>query len=125
VLESHPRVRAYVKNHNLGLEVPYRMGGEARRYRPDFIVLVDDGHGDDDLLRLVIEIKGRRQNDAKVKAETMRTHWIPGVNHLGTYGRWAVAEFTDAYAMEEEFKKTIEAAVTSLIDAAVLEPAGA
>ncbi|MDZ4675132.1 MAG: restriction endonuclease, partial [Gemmatimonadota bacterium] len=125
VLESHPRVRAYVKNHNLGLEVPYRMGGEARRYRPDFIVLVDDGHGDEDLLRLVIEIKGRRRDDAKVKAETMRTHWIPGVNHLGTYGRWAVAEFTDAYAMEEEFKKTIEAAVTSLIDAAVLEPAGA
>ena len=26
VAESHPRVRAYVKNHNLGLEVPYRYG---------------------------------------------------------------------------------------------------
>jgi type III restriction enzyme len=26
VAESHPRVRAYVKNHNLGLEVPYRFG---------------------------------------------------------------------------------------------------
>lgn len=24
VAEQHPRVRAYVKNHNLGLEVPYR-----------------------------------------------------------------------------------------------------
>ena len=27
-----PKVRAYVKNHNLGLEVPYLMGSTARRY---------------------------------------------------------------------------------------------
>src|ERR1019366_5551790 len=44
VAESHPRVKAYVKNHNLGLEVPYRYGSETRKYIPDFIVLVDDGH---------------------------------------------------------------------------------
>src|SRR6185312_5185016 len=56
VAESHPRVKAYVKNHNLGLEVPYRFGSEVRRYLPDFIVLVDDGHGDDDLLHLIVEI---------------------------------------------------------------------
>ena len=43
--ESHPKVRAYVKNHNLGLEVPYRYGAETRKYLPDFIVLVDDGRG--------------------------------------------------------------------------------
>jgi type III restriction enzyme len=29
-----PKVRAYVKNHNLGLEVPYRFGSEMRIYRP-------------------------------------------------------------------------------------------
>ena len=58
VVESHPRVVAYTKNHNLGFEVPYRYGSEVRRYRPDFIVLVDDGPGPDDLLRLVIETKG-------------------------------------------------------------------
>ena len=34
VAEAHPRVRRYVKNHNLGLEVPYRFGSEMRRYRP-------------------------------------------------------------------------------------------
>ena len=60
-------MRAYVKNHNLGLEVPYRYGSETRKYRPDFIVLVDDGHGDDDLLHLVVEIKGYRREDAKEK----------------------------------------------------------
>lgn len=118
VLESHPRVRAYAKNHNLGFEVPYRMGGTAKRYRPDFIVLVDDGRGDEDLLRLVIEIKGRRLEDAKQKADTMRTYWIPAVNHLGTYGRWAVAEFTDQYAIEDDFKATIEGAIDGMIAAA-------
>ena len=54
VAEAHPQVRAYVKNHNLGFEVPYRFGSETRRYLPDFIVLVDDGHGPDDLLHLVV-----------------------------------------------------------------------
>ena len=31
VAETHPRVKAYVKNHNLGLEVPYRYGSEPRK----------------------------------------------------------------------------------------------
>ena len=84
VAESHPRVRAYVKNHNLGLEVPYRYGSETRKYLPDFIVLVDDGHGDDDLLHLIVEIKGYRREDAKEKKSTMETYWVPGVNNLGT-----------------------------------------
>jgi type III restriction enzyme len=57
VAESHPRVRAYVKNHNLGLEVPYRFGSESRQYRPDFVLLVDDGRGDQDPLHLVVETK--------------------------------------------------------------------
>lgn len=117
VVEAHPRVRAYVKNHNLGFEVPYRMGSSARRYRPDFIVLLDDGHGDDDLLHLVVEIKGRRGEDAKEKASTLRGYWVPAVNHLGVYGRWAAAEFTDVYAIEAEFERTIEQAVDSLLTA--------
>ncbi|MBV9036163.1 MAG: restriction endonuclease, partial [Acidobacteriaceae bacterium] len=100
VAESHPRVKAYVKNHNLGLEVPYRCGSDTRRYLPDFIVLVDDGRGEDDPLHLIIEIKGYRGEDAKDKKSTMDTYWIPGVNNNGQYGRWAFAEFTDAYGAE-------------------------
>lgn len=107
VAESHPRVRAYVKNHNLGLEVPYRFGSENRKYRPDFIVVVDDGNGEQDLLRLIVEIKGYRREDAKEKKSTMDTYWIPGVNHLGTYGRWVFAEFTEMYAMESDFQAKV------------------
>ena len=116
VVESHPRVRAYVKNHNLGFEVPYRHGSEAKRYRPDFIVLVDDGHGDEDLLHLIIEIKGYRGEDAKEKKLTMDTYWIPGVNHLGAYGRWAFAEFTDVWEMQSDFEAKIEERLNELID---------
>lgn len=54
VAESHPKVLAYVKNHNLGLEVPYRYGSETRKYLPDFVVLVGDGHGAADPLHLVV-----------------------------------------------------------------------
>ena len=103
VAEGHPRVRAYVKNHGLGLEVPYRFGGEARTYIPDFIVLVDDGRGEDDPLHLIVEIKGYRGEDAKVKKATMETYWVPGVNALGSFGRWAFAEFTDVYDFQSEF----------------------
>ncbi len=106
VAESHPDVKAYVKNHNLGLEVPYRYGSIMRTYLPDFIVVVDDGHQDP--LNLIIEIKGYRREDAKEKKTTMETYWVPGVNNIGKYGRWAFAEFTDVYQIESEFNKVIE-----------------
>jgi type III restriction enzyme len=116
VVESHPKVRAYVKNHSLGFEVPYNFGSESRIYRPDFIVLVDDGNGDDDLLRLVVEIKGYRKEDAKVKRGTMETYWVPGVNHLGRFGRWAFAEYTNMYTIESEFKTSLEENVRKMIE---------
>ena len=103
VAEGHPRVHAYVKNHGLGLEVRYRMGSEVRTYIPDFIVQVDDGRGADNPLHLIVEIKGYRGEDAKDKKATMDTYWVPGVNALGTFGRWAFAEFTDVNEFESEF----------------------
>lgn len=115
IVEKHPQVRAYVKNHNLGLEVPYRYGSETRRYLPDFILLIDDGHGDDDLLHLIVEIKGYRREDAKDKKIAMDTYWIPGVNALGTHGRWAFAEFTEIYQIESDFRAKIEQEFGSLI----------
>ncbi len=108
VAEAHPRVTAYVKNQGLGLEVPYRSGSESRTYIPDFVVLVDDGRGADDPLHLVVEIKGYRGEDAKDKKATMETFWIPAVNDLGAHGRWAFAEFGDAYAMEDDFAAKLD-----------------
>lgn len=108
VAEAHPKVRSYVKNHGLGFEVPYRYGSQSRRYRPDFILQINDGSGDDDPLNLVVEIKGYRGEDAKEKKTVMDTFWVPGVNNLGRYGRWAFAEFTDVYTMAEDFNEKLE-----------------
>lgn len=116
VLEAHPRVKAYVKNHNLGLEIPYRYGSRSRTYIPDFIVLVQDGH--DDPLHLVVEIKGYRGEDAKQKKEAMQTYWLPGVHNLGQYGRWAFAEFRDVYALQEDFETQLAAEFDKMIETA-------
>ena len=124
VAEQHPKVVAYAKNHNLGLEVPYHFGGEMRRYLPDFIVLVDDGHGPDDLLHLIVEIKGYRGEDAVAKAETMKTYWVPGVNHLKTHGRWAFAEFCDVYEIQADFADKVESQFGAMIETAFTASSG-
>lgn len=116
VAEAHPQVKAYVKNHNLGLEVPYQMGSNRRIYRPDFIVLVDDGRGENDLLHLIVEIKGYRREDAKEKKNTMDIYWVPGVNHLKKYGRWAFAEFGDVYQMQDDFDKKMQEEFNAMIE---------
>jgi type III restriction enzyme len=116
VAESHPKVIAYIKNHNLGLEVPYRFGSTMRKYVPDFIVLVDDGRGAEDPLHLVVEIKGYRREDAKEKKSTVETYWVPGVNNSGRHGCWAFAEFTDVYTIESEFKDKVEAEFSAMIE---------
>ena len=37
----------------------------------------------------------------------METYWVPGVNALGTFGRWAFAEFTDVYEIEAGFGELV------------------
>jgi len=100
-LEGHQRVLAYAKNQALGFEIPYLDGGVMRRYLPDFIVRLDAGA---EPLNLVLEMKGQRDESDKAKAQTARDLWVPGVNALGGYGRWAFAEFTDPYTTEDELK---------------------
>lgn len=117
VVESHPRVLAYVKNQGLGLEVPYRYGSVSRRYLPDFLLQVDDGQADP--LYLIVEIKGYRGEDAKEKKSTMDTYWIPGVNHLRTFGRWAFLELTEVYEIEADFAARVAAEVARGIESRV------
>ena len=119
VAEAHGQVVSYVKNHSLGLEIPYRYGSETRKYLPDFIVQINDGH--DDPLNLIVEIKGRRGEDAKEKKLTMDTYWIPGVNNLRSYGRWAFAEFKDVFEMQHDFAQKVEEEFNKMINNAVAQ----
>jgi type III restriction enzyme len=111
VVESHPRVKAYVKNQGLQFEVPYRDGAIPKKYLPDFIVQIDDGQPEP--LNLVIETKGYRRVDAQLKAETMRNLWVRGLNNLGTFGRWAFSEFRDVFEIENAFATIVDEALRS------------
>jgi type III restriction enzyme len=84
-------------------------------------VLVDDGHGENDLMHLIVEIKGYRREDAKEKKVAMETYWVPGVNSNGQYGRWAFTEFTDAYQIQADFEEKIEPEFDKMIEALTLK----
>ena len=76
-----------------------------------------------DLLNLIVEIKGYRREDAKEKKSTMETYWVPGVNHLGTHGRWAFAEFTDVYEIQSDFAAKVESEFNKMIESVLAQPA--
>jgi len=38
----------------------------------------------------------------------MKKLWVPGVNNLGTMGRWAFAEFTDVFEIQTAFDALVE-----------------
>ena len=101
--------------YSLGLELPYCYGSETRTYLPDFIVQIDNGHGEKDLLNLIVEIKSLRRKDVKGKKSTMETYWIPGVNNNGQFGRWVFAEFTEVYQIESDFKAKVEKEFDNMI----------
>jgi type III restriction enzyme len=105
VLESHPKVIAYVKNHGLGFEVPYKFGSFNRTYFPDFIVLI--ANGEEGPIRLVVEIKGFKREDAREKKGTMEIYWIPGVNNLQEFGRWEFLELTGVHDMDPDLNQKI------------------
>ncbi len=114
VAEAHPAVLSYVKNQGLGLEVPYLKGASSHRYLPDFLLKINDGHGEENPLNLIVEIKGFRDEDAQQKALTMHTYWIPGINHLATHGRWAFLEITQPFSMESDLSDHINAALDQI-----------
>ncbi len=49
----------------------------------------------------------------------MDSYWIPGVNNLGNYGRWAFIEFTDTYLMQSEFAEKIKADFDKVIETVI------
>lgn len=109
VFEEMDEVSCYVKNHNLGFNIPYTMNGEEKNYLPDFIVRIDDGNGKDNLLNLIVEVTGEVRPDKLTKAATAKNLWVPAVNNHGGFGRWAFLEIHDPW----NAKNIIRANVTS------------
>ena len=67
---------------------------------------MDDGR--DDPLNLIVEIKGYKGEDAKEKNNAMEAYWLPGVNALSRYGRWAFVELTDVFDIESNLRQVID-----------------
>jgi type III restriction enzyme len=95
----------YVKNFQLGFAIPYRFNGEEKSYFTDYLIHVDDGHGPDDYLNLILEVSGEARKDKAAKVETTRNLWIPAINNHGGFGRWAFLEIVDPW----DAKNTIRA----------------
>ncbi len=96
-LEELPAVLRYVKNYNLGFTIPYVDAGRERAYVPDFVAHLDDGHGGDDPLQLIIEVTGQKRAEKEAKVAAARNLWVPAVNNHGGYGRWAFVEINDPW----------------------------
>lgn len=96
-LEDMTEVASYVKNQNLGFAIPYTLNGEEKKYFPDFLACIDDGHGPDDLLNLIVEVTGEKKKDKAAKVATARTLWVPSVNNHGSFGRWGFIEIADPW----------------------------
>lgn len=79
-----------------------------RTHSYDVESIVTNSCGTDDPLNLIVEIKGQKDTPSKMKAEAARTLWVPGVNNLKSYGRWGFVEFSDVFAIEDEFGKLVE-----------------
>ncbi len=107
-LEDMPEVVRYVKNHNLGLLIPYTLNGEEKSYIPDFIACINDGHGPADLVNLIVEVTGENKKDKQAKVATARTLWIPAVNNHGGFGRWGFIEIGDPWNAQIDLRAFIE-----------------
>ena len=104
-LEEMDEVRYYVKNEHLGFAIPYSLDGEEHNYLPDFIARIEDGHGPDDLLNLIVEVSGAGRRDKAAKVATTRTMWVPAVNGTGAFGRWDYIEVRDPWDAKALIRK--------------------
>ncbi|MBW2066117.1 MAG: restriction endonuclease subunit R, partial [Deltaproteobacteria bacterium] len=106
-LEEIEEVFAYAKNHNVGFSIPYTIDGQEKNYVPDFLVRLDDGHGKEDLLNLIIEVTGQKKKDKEAKVATARSVWVPAVNNHGGFGRWAFLEIHDPWDAKNSIRSFI------------------
>jgi len=107
-LEEMDEVLCYVKNQALGFTIPYTLNGEEHSYTPDYVVRVEDEHGPDDLLNLIVEVTGKKEKDKAAKVATARTLWTPAVNAHSGFGRWAFLEVDDPWDAQRAIREALE-----------------
>ena len=105
LLGSHAIVDAWVKNDRLGLVIPYRKDGVARKYLPDFVVrLTNTDH-------LVVEIKGQI-GDAMIK-KAAAERWCTAVTNSAKFGTWRYRLCFGAASLHEQLDKIAKQMTTA------------
>lgn len=101
VLDEHPEVFAWVKNHKLFLEIPYLYFGIPHRYRPDFVVQLSNQ------TMVVLEGKGEADERDDAKATAAR-RWTQAVNTWGGLGNWEYEICYDASDLSGKLEALLE-----------------
>jgi type III restriction enzyme len=83
-LDRNKNVDAWVKNDHLGFEVLYVYKGVVHKYRPDFIIRLNNGR------ILILETKGQDTDQDKTK-RVFLDEWVTAVNEHGGFGKWCWA----------------------------------
>ena len=109
-LEELEEVLAYVKNQGIGFRIPYTCDGRPGNYYPDLIVKLDNGRGVADPLNLILEVSGQKKKEKEAKVQTAKTMWLPAVNNLGDFGRWAFLEIdgSNLHKTKQEIHKLLK-----------------
>jgi type III restriction enzyme len=95
-IDTHPAVRAFVKNAGLGFAIPYLHNGQMHDYQPDFIIRLNTA----DERYLIMETKGYDPLEEVKQAAAQR--WCAAVNAEGSHGIWSfvlVKKPTDATSL--------------------------
>lgn len=80
-LDKSDEVAAWVKNDHLGFSILYNDKGVVRKYYPDFLIRLKDGHF------LILETKGKDSATVRTKQSYLR-EWVQAVNNHGGFGVW-------------------------------------
>jgi type III restriction enzyme len=114
-LEEMDEVLCYAKNQSLHFAVPYTYLGEAKRYLPDFLAWLNDGHERADPLKLILEVSGAKEGESDIgdkkaaKVSTARDLWVPAINAAGEFGRWAFLEVDDPWDVQTTIRAKLPA----------------
>ena len=55
-------------------------------------------------LNLLIEVTGKKDDKKATKVKTARDLWVPAVNNIGKYGKWAMLEIQDIHETQNLIK---------------------
>ena len=122
LLDTHPEVTAWARNYGLGWTLPYLHDGVWKRYEPDFVARLFGGRAADDAVYLMVEGKGRPDDESAAKRLHVEDYWIPAVRNNDKFHpslrRWAFSQIPASYEAYESDHGLLAVDLNAAIDRA-------